>query len=161
MADDSDSDEWGMEELVIPSDDINSKNKKITASDDEKQEDEEDDYWAVEKPEQDTAPRKEQEETHAEKQLPPGEPIIIVDITQIDSNIHSRFDRNSVNDSAAASSQRKKIESNYEQYARDSSLISVGTVIPCGSSVWRDAIIRLRDERPGHYFVPIFPPKKK
>ena len=89
-----------------------------------------------------------------------GEPMIIVDITQIDPNIHSKFDRNSVNDPTGASALRKKIEGDYINYAKNNVLISDGTVIPCGSSVWRGALSRLRDERPGHYFVPIFPPKK-
>ena len=87
--------------------------------------------------------------------------MIIVDITQIDINIHSKFDRNSVNDSAAASAMRKKIDSDYEKYSRNSKLVAEGTIIPCGSSVWRDALVRLRDERPGHYFAPIFPSKQK
>ncbi|KAL3893916.1 MAG: hypothetical protein SGARI_007902 [Bacillariaceae sp.] len=86
--------------------------------------------------------------------------MIIVDLTQIDANIHSKFDRNSVSDSAAASALRKKIEGDYDKYAKDATLITEGTVIPCGSSVWRGALMRLRDERQGHYFAPIFPPKK-
>ena len=151
---DSDSDEWGMEELVLPP-----KGAAVSSAAEEEgaENDGGDDYWAVEPSKDPTEPPKE--EAKAEK--PVGEPMIIVDITQIDEKIHSKFDRNSVNDSAAASAMRKKIESDYEKYARDSSLIANGTVIPCGSSVWRDALVRLRDERPGHYFAPIFAPKKK
>ena len=85
-----------------------------------------------------------------------GEPMILVDLTQLtDDRIHSRFDRNSVNDPEAVSTWRKTIQ--YEEYSKKSDLLANGTVIPCGSSVWRAALVRLRDERKGHYFVPIFP----
>ena len=87
--------------------------------------------------------------------------MIIVDLTKMTKDqIHSKFDRNAVNDPEAASALRKKIEQDYEQYAKDSELLGDGTVIPCGMSVWRGALSRLRDERQGHYFAPIFPPKK-
>jgi hypothetical protein len=147
--DDSDSDEWGMEELVIPS-----KAEAVNDSNgpDEKDGNDDDD-WAV------TIDKPKAPETKPAAPKREGEPMIIVDITQIDENIHSRFDRNSVNNSEAASSWRKKIESSYETYAKDTTLLENATVIPCGSSVWRDALVRLRDERPGHYFSPIFSPK--
>ena len=154
MSDDSDdSDEWGMEELILPPKDALQTNEDDAAI----PADGGDEFWAVE-PKADPAPKDKEEKP---KETPKGEPMIIVDITQIDANIHSKFDRNSVNDATAASELRKKIESNYEQYVRNSSLIADGTVVPCGSTVWRPALIRLRDDRPGHYFVPIFPPKQK
>lgn len=86
-------------------------------------------------------------------------PLILVDFTQIDQDIHCRFDRHSVSDSVAASALRKRIEASFDVYAKDAALLSAGTVIPCGASVWKDALVRLREERPGHYFCPIFPPK--
>ena len=87
-------------------------------------------------------------------------PMILVDITQLDDTVHARFDRNSVNDATAASAWRKKIEASYETYASNTDLVAAGTVIPCGQSVWKEALVRLRDERKGHYFCPIFPKKK-
>jgi hypothetical protein len=150
MAEDSDSDEWGMEELDIPS-----KLNQVVADKDggDAKVGDDEDYWKVE-PKAVPQPQKEAPPAKA------GEPMIIIDITQINPEIHSKFDRNSVNDAEASSAMRKKIESNYEKYAKDSKLLADGTVVPCGSSVWRDALVRLRDERSGHYFVPIFPPQK-
>ena len=148
-----DSDEWGAEELVIPqagertdADDINDEEKNDLG----------DDYWEVEKKiEEEVVETKKSDE----KSVEGGEPMIIVDITNMNPDIHSKFDRNSVNKPEEASALRKKIEKNYNDYAFSSELLSEGTVIPCGTSVWRDALVRLRDDRPGHYFVPIFAPK--
>lgn len=150
-SEDSDgSDEWGKEELVIPSDSAISNGDQIDERDDD------DDYWIVE-PESKEDPAKQATVATTK----PSEPMIIVDMTQIDSSIHSKYDKNSVNDSVAVSTLRKTIESDYDSYSKDAYLLSEGTVIPCSSNVWRDALIRLRDERSGHYFAPIFPPKRK
>ena len=54
--------------------------------------------------------------------------MVIVDITKLDGNIHSKFDRNSVNDAAAASTMRKRIEDDFSTYAKDSSLLANGAV---------------------------------
>lgn len=154
-SEDSDgSDEWGMEEVVIPPSADAAKRSKHGDQADPKGEDE--DYWKVEPKAKEALPEKE----HVQEESKPSEPMIIVDMTQMDAKIHSKYDKNSVSDSAAASALRKKIESDYATYSKDGSLLSEGTVIPCGSSVWRDALVRLRDERPGHYFAPIFPPQR-
>jgi len=162
--DDSDgSDEWGMEELEIKDvvdDGAKSHQSPYDLETTEDGGDDDDDYWKVE------------EEEEKEKEIPPkkdppkvversSEPMIIVDLTRIDPNIHSKHDRNSVNDAEAASTLRKTIESDYLTFSKDAERISDGTILPCSCSVWRDALVRLRDERPGHYFVPIFPPKTK
>lgn len=157
MADGEDSDgsdEWGMEELVIPTTDL-------AAQEDEPDEagKNDEDYWKVE-PTKAEPPKSAEKVILPTKSATPSEPMIIVDVTRLDPNIHSKYDKNSVNDSAAASALRKKIESGYGTYSKDAALLSHGTIIPCGSTVWRDALVRLRDERPGHYFAPIFPPKK-
>jgi len=173
MGDNSDSDnsdEWGMHELVIPS------KCDATADDDEvvhgknnnyEGEGEADDYWAVEA--SNTKEKKKDDESKTEQRRQQldeggtegGEPMIIVDMTQINPDIHSKFDRNSVNNPEEASALRKIIENNYEEYSTSPAYLSEGTVIPCGTSVWRDALIELRNDRKGHYFIPIFCTKKK
>lgn len=86
--------------------------------------------------------------------------ILLVDLTMLsDNTIHSRMDRHSVNDATGVSTWRRRIECDYDNYTHDTSLLGNGTVIPCGGSVWREALIRIRDDRPGHYILPIFPPK--
>lgn len=152
---DNDSDGWGMEELVIK-DAGPLQQKEVSSQAGVESDDEE--YWKdeikkkEEQPTENKAPAKQQTSSQA---------MIIVDITQIKPDIHSRYDRNSVNDPEAASALRKSIESDYIVFSKDACMIADGTVIPCGSSVWRDALVNLRDERPGHYFVPVFPPKIK
>ncbi len=158
----SDEDEWGLEELPLPTRsgnpaglDGNDGNEKVDNS-----------YWEQEaqekKPQiQSTLPEPSAKKESVEKEDGGGEPMILVDMTALSEGaIHSKFDRNSVNDSVAASNLRRKIEEDYTGYAKNGSYVADGTVIFCGTSVWRDALIQLRDERAGHYFAPIFPPKR-
>ena len=161
-SDDNDSsseDEWGMEELDF------SKAQKVSTDGDNRNHqngDGAEDYWKVE-PTKDTE-RGEDKGKHTateQEKDDAGSPMIIVDVTNIDPDIHSKHDRNSVNDTEGASAMKRKFETSYDSYATDANMLAEGTVIPCGSSVWRAALVRLRDERPGHYFVPVFPPKKK
>ena len=154
MADESDdSDEWGMEELDIPAKTKEKTNTAVAVEDD-------DEFWNKPEPkpkEPKTAEEKPKEEAEKPKD---DRPLIIVDMTKLDENINNKFDKNGCSDPEAASTLRKKIEKDYQAYAADSVLLENGTVIPCGMSVWRGALSRLRDERPGHYFLAIFPPKK-
>jgi len=143
-----------MEELVIPA--TSTTEVPTTTTKDNLANDNDDDYWKQEPKQQE-----EQKSSPIPKHQDPGEPMIIIDITKLDPKIHSKFDRNSVNDADGASAWKRKVEDHYEDYSKNADLLSQGSVIPCGSSVWRSALIKLRDERPGHYFAPIFPPKKK
>lgn len=154
--DDSDgSDEWGMEELVIPpKGDASGKDAKDDG-------DADDDYWKAEPSKKEVNAKEAKENPGDNNHDDGGEPMIIVDITQLNPDIHSKFDRNSVNKPEEASLLRKIIEQHYKDYAFSNDHLSEGTVIPCGTSVWRAALVRLRDDRPGHYFVPIFAPKCK
>lgn len=152
--DSDDSDEWGMEELTLPTPKNDKKEEEENVNTDADNEDD----WLTPVSALEASAKKEDEPPAAPKD---DRPMIIVDMTQFTKEqIHSKFDRNSVNDSEAASALRKKIEQDYDNYAKDSEMLGDGTVIPCGMSVWRGALSRLRDERPGHYFAPIFPPKK-
>ena len=152
------SDEWGMEELVIPS---NQKGDGGDINNNQDQDGNDDDYWRVETDKsQPVVPPPKQQPTTAQALTESSETMILVDMTELDSNIHSRFDKNSVSDPVAASAWRKKLEVEYATYSKDASMISNGTIIPCGSTVWRDALVQLRQQRPGHYFAPIFPPPK-
>jgi hypothetical protein len=154
-ADDSDgSDEWGMEELDIK--EVDGTFPQNPSEIDTNLQDDDEAYWEMElKKDKEEPPKNEP----LKKLEIPSQPMIIVDLTKMDPNVHSKHDRNSVNDAEAASTLRKTIEADYSTYAKDASRIADGTVLPCASSVWRDALVRLRDERPGHYFVPIFPPE--
>lgn len=161
---DSDSDDWGTAELVIPE----TKNDDETGNDiDTNQasalkDDEADWHVPIKSKAQSSSDVKRTDNkinTSASVPRDSDQSMIIVDLTQIDDKIHNHFDRNSVSDAEAASKLRKKLEGEYEKYSKDTSLLAEGTVIPCGSSVWKDALVRLRDERPGHYFCPIFPRK--
>ena len=149
---DDDSDEWGQEELVLPTPNAKKTDTDETAN---TSADNDDDEWLTPAPAPPPALEKPESSPKDDR------PMIIVDLTKMTKDqIHSKFDRNAVNDPEAASALRKKIEQDYEQYAKDSELLGDGTVIPCGMSVWRGALSGLRDERQGHYFAPIFPPKK-
>ena len=150
-----DSDEWGAEELVIPP---AGQKGDVDNNGNDDENDHGDDYWKVEKPP--TPVQQDAEVNKAQPAAEGGEPMIIADITRMNPNVHSKFDRNSVNRPEEASALRKKIEKNYGDYAFSNELLAEGTIVPCGTSVWREALVRLRDDRPGHYFVPIFAPKK-
>ena len=74
--------------------------------------------------------------------------------------IHSRFDRNSVNDSVAVANLRRAVEGEgVFKVVDDKELLAGGIVRPCSEGVWKAALQTLRDENPGVYFYPIFPPK--
>ena len=97
-----DSDEWGMAELVIPpptyvratKDDYEPDNNDEADKDNE-------DYWKIEpRKEEPTKNRAGVTTVKTSANIPPPveeEAMIIVDMTQVDPTIHSKFDKNSVN----------------------------------------------------------------
>lgn len=154
MSDSDDSDDWATEDLPNLSSMKTKSQSKTPPEDDSEGE------WEQKLP---TEKQPSAEASTAD----PGEPMIIVDMTLLSAQapdcpeIHSRFDRNSVNDPAAAKQLRLQIEGEYHRYAKHVDYLSAGIVRPCGSSVWRPALERLRREKAGHYFLAIFPPKQK
>mmetsp|Transcript_25375 Transcript_25375/g.39050 ORF Transcript_25375/g.39050 Transcript_25375/m.39050 type:complete len:174 (-) Transcript_25375:454-975(-) len=164
----SDEDDWAMEELPLPK--AQSKGNRVKKTNDEEDwggiQDEEmvaDNYWdAINIPTEKDGSEDKADAMQEQKSSSDGEPMILVDMTILsNSAIHNKFDKMSVNDSKAASTLRRRIESNYDTYANNATLLANRTVVPCGTTVWRDALINLRNETPGHYFAPIFPAKKK
>jgi hypothetical protein len=126
-----------------------------------KEADVDDDDWFERKPVAEAEEDNDESRNVPKEQQNEGEPMIIVDMTALSTGeIHSKFDANAVNDPAAVKKLRLTIERDYDKYAKDASLLADRTVTPCGSSVWRPALANLRKEKVGHYFCPIFPPKK-
>jgi hypothetical protein len=173
MTSDSDeSDDWATEALPCLPKTI----QKRTGEDDKAPADEifddnnnggidDDEAWEIKRPAAiETETHHEQDSTKRNE----GEPMILFDMTAYTEGkgppsscalIHSKFDAHSVNDPGAVRNLRAAIEREYSRYAKDAELLSLGIVIPCGSTVWQGALARLRQERPGHYLCPIFPPK--
>lgn len=150
--DSDDSDDWATEELPP----LPTARETNTANISEQQHDDDESYWKVQ-----PKPKIEEPPPSPEQPKDEGHPMLLVDMTELSKvTIHSKFDPNAVNDPVAVKSLRVTIEKDYQKYASDTALVANCTVIPCGSTVWRQALIQLRQEKPGHYFCPIFPPKK-
>lgn len=158
---DSDSDDWATEDLPdVPAASSGTHDKELrTEGDNNHDDDDDDDGWQSKLPSH-THESGDKKSDLLPDQASEGEPMIIVDMTELTNDaINSRFDPNAVNDPEAVKKLRRKIEQDYEKYAKDSSLVANRTVVPCGSSVWKSALAALRREKVGHYFCPIFPPK--
>jgi hypothetical protein len=175
-------DDWEAEEELppLPNDELGSTNemleRRIYQADDDEQEDDwagiqednsaaaDSSYWedsnlTMTQKVQDDETTQHSTSSSNQGQGNEGEPMVIVDMSILsNSAIHNKFDKMSVNDSKAASDLRRKIESKYDTYAKDALLLTDRAVIPCGTTVWRDALVYLRNETPGHYFAPMFPP---
>lgn len=159
MADsESDSDEWGTADLP---DMLESKNVEALNSN----ENEED--WLTPVPPSTVHVFECIESNKNRKELSPNmddgkNSMIIINMTKLSNgSIHSKFDANSVNDPQAVAQLRRKIENDYASYSKNIAYIGSGTVIPCGSSVWQEALVALRKDNSGQYFCPIFAPKAR
>ena len=152
-ASDDDSDDWATDELP----DLPPPKKELAESSGDAAADDDGDWVTKLAPAPAKAAAPNQDATESS-----GEPMILVDMTLLSNDaIHSKFDPNAVNDPVAVKQLRTTIEQQYDEYHTNAELVANGTVIPCGSSVWRPALERMRRERSGHYFAPIFPPLKK
>ena len=69
-----------------------------------------------------------------------------------------QFDKHSVNDPDAKRALASKIGASFAEYRDNAELIARGVVRPCSHGVWQPALAGLRDEFPGHYWAPVFPP---
>jgi hypothetical protein len=88
-------------------------------------------------------------------------PLLLIDFTTLSSGaVHNRYDVNGVNDPDQKKEMTKMCTENFVSYRDNVDLIQSGTVRSCGQSVWLDALAELRREYPGHFWAPIFPPKK-
>mmetsp|Transcript_37648 Transcript_37648/g.67468 ORF Transcript_37648/g.67468 Transcript_37648/m.67468 type:complete len:167 (-) Transcript_37648:1452-1952(-) len=88
-------------------------------------------------------------------------PLLLVDLTVLSGGaLHNKFDKASCNDADLKREWIRKVEADYTEYERNAELISAGTVRSCGASVWREALTQLRDDHPGHFWAPVFPPTK-
>ena len=86
-------------------------------------------------------------------------PLILVNFTKLSNGaIHNKFDPNACNDPEAKSALAKQVSAEYQRYASDASLIASGDVRASGTSCWRAALAELRQQRPGQFFAPVFPP---
>ena len=157
---DNDSDDWAKEDLPELPLSVGLRSSEVSSSDQHyHMNDDNDDGWE-QKLEQTT-------NDNTDTQIPNnvGEPMILVDMTTLSQRlslpeIHCRFDQNAVNDVMAVKALRQQIERQYDTYSKNMDYIAERIIIPCGSSVYRPALIELRKECPGHYYAPIFLPKK-
>lgn len=160
MSESDDSDNWAMEELCVPVEKTSSQSHVLNSNAAADQNDDADEGWESKL----QSTQNERDVQQADEAAATNESIslIIVDMTVLSGDvIHSKFDANAVNDPAAVKQLRLKLETEYDAYAKNTAYLANGTVVQCGSSVWRPALSRLRQEHPGHYFCAIFPPTAK
>ena len=118
------------------------------------EEEEEDDWEASMKVKE----KEEEEDEGEEKTGGPAPPkLFIMNVTKFtDGAVHNKHDKNSNNNPEEVSRLRKEIEANWEGYEKNVDYVSSGIVIPCGGSVWKEALMQLRDDHPGEFFLPVF-----
>ena len=67
-----------------------------------------------------------------------------------------RFDKNAVNDIDLKKQYTLHVTKDIADKTKLAGMVASGICHPCGRSVWKDALVALRDANPGHYFGPIF-----
>lgn len=88
-----------------------------------------------------------------------GPPVLLVDLTDLTGGeLHNRFDKFACNDPEAKARWSKKIATDFEGYLHNEELISRGVVHVTTNRGWKDLLSRLRDEKLGHFFCPVFSP---
>ena len=119
-----------------------------------KDEEDNDDDWLTDAPASTPVPA-----TLAKPAAPVDDsPMFIVDFTKLSGGaVHNKFDKHSVNDPDLKRMWTTEAIKALEDDSNQAKMVEQGIFRPCGSSVWRDALIVLRDAHEGHYFGPIFP----
>ena len=93
-----------------------------------------------------------------EKKTLDARPVLLVNLTALDPEVHNRADKHAVSDVARASALRKKIEAAYDTYAGDAAMKVAGTVRASTRGTYLATLRSLRDEEAGAYFCACFPP---
>lgn len=89
-----------------------------------------------------------------EKRTLDTRPVLLVNLTALDPEVHNRADKHAVSDIARASALRKKIEAAYDTYAGDAAMKAAGTVRASTRGTYVAALGSLRDEEAGCTFAP-------
>ena len=84
-----------------------------------------------------------------EKRTLDTRPVLLVNLTALDPEVHNRADKHAVSDIARASALRKKIEAAYDTYAGDVAMKAAGTVRASTRGTYVAALGSLRDEEGG------------
>ena len=83
--------------------------------------------------------------------------LFIVNVSKLtDGAVHNKHDKARNNNPGEVGRIRREIEADWEGFGKNGEHVSSGVVIPCGGSVWKDALAQLRDEHPGEFFLPVF-----
>jgi hypothetical protein len=92
------------------------------------------------------------------KRMLDARPVLLVNLTALDPEVHNTADKHAVSDVARASALRKKIEAAYDTYAGDAAMKASGTVRASTRGTYVQTLGALRDEERGQYFCACFPP---
>jgi hypothetical protein len=86
-----------------------------------------------------------------------SKPMMLVDFTLLSGGtVHNKFDKNAVNDIDLKKKFTQEITRTITDEVKKAELVGSGVLHPCSTSVWKEALVTLRDANPGHYFGPIF-----